>query len=1142
MLKQTTKKSEKKPVKNIPGKQAPGIVSSIVSIPLSQQSVFIQRKPLCACGGSCPTCISNKPILQAKIKAGPINDKYEQEADRIADAVIRIPEPSKATPHQLTNKKTTSPSPDRHTQPYTTTIQAEKQVAPLENIQSKIIFRKHNIEKCNNESELQKKLSRRQDSNISTGMQAHINSLSGGGAPLPEKTRSFFESRMGHDFSQVRIHTSSRATQAAQMIHAKAFTLGKDIVFNRGEYSFQTIAGKHLLAHELTHVLQQNKFKKINHKNLLLSKTSENKIQPKIYLEPEGWGGVKTHKKVLSIIAEKNHGSIFIEAPIPNATKKGFGKDKDTGFADLMKVSGTGKRAIGVRFDSDDKPLRLKAPNKKDNPDYEKKHASKSAPYVNSSGNILRISKGTKNINIADLKPAPANPSGTRGKKQISNYIEGIKHTHKLTTEWVSNKKLKSGKNKKNIPEWNLKQARHWNEIVVPEKMPPGKDFHNQTLQIKTFNWIDPEKNKNWKAVGEKIKLPKGAVIKGDLVLEKVKNAIIQYRWKPTFVHKPDEISNTLVNLDKEKIEPLINELTSIKIKKTTPYKENSTIKDDFKAKTWEKNRKKISSSYNRLKNKKGIIDRITANTLIEADKDIDNRDNISSKPGIKKDAKNLKLLKKIDLWTGKKIKLIGILREKFGKYFIITANFIRKIQSKLSASFDKKIPRKKPTSYINVAIKAIWRAVSAIIKPSFEKIKLILTESLKKGVNKKLKNIFSFNSENKLSEEIKRNFNSMKKLTLKISNAQKIIENKLSLYTDKYENILKKISDITNIAKTLGRRIKVAMVAIQCFTPPIVGCLKILAKSLISRLANEIVKYCPIQKEFQERALKIDALRNMPGNLTSIFYKILPSPVRNYFDKNTIDNTPIAEAQIKSCSRKSFTKESEAIAQLMTDLGCEENLTTDGCEKFKALADLFKNSNISSTKMTENEIKSLAPLLKKTQLTAQDIRNSAISSRKKGKIKIIDFLKSLPEKLKKGKGKSTFKKIIKKSKISSKNMSIGDASFDSSVVTPENLKGKKVLNVSSIIKIEEKLIVAGHFDIKFIRGTTTCGKPEKNGKGKTFRELRGKMIVSNLQFFDENGNNAKTSLEKLIVKPIFSLFISGKTLTLFEISFCSTP
>lgn len=82
--------------------------------------------------------------------------------------------------------------------------------------------------------------------------------LHSGGQPLDPSTRSNFESRFGTDFSHVRVHTGAEAAASAHSINAHAYTAGSDIVFGAGQFSAQTLHGQRLLAHELTHVLQQS--------------------------------------------------------------------------------------------------------------------------------------------------------------------------------------------------------------------------------------------------------------------------------------------------------------------------------------------------------------------------------------------------------------------------------------------------------------------------------------------------------------------------------------------------------------------------------------------------------------------------------------------------------------------------------------------------------------------------------------------------------------------------------------------------------------------------------------------------------------------------------------------------------------------
>jgi outer membrane protein OmpA-like peptidoglycan-associated protein len=78
------------------------------------------------------------------------------------------------------------------------------------------------------------------------------------GQPLDGGTRAFMEPRFGHDFSRVRVHTDDRAAESARAVNALAYTIGRDVVFGEGQYAPEASEGRRLLAHELTHVVQQN--------------------------------------------------------------------------------------------------------------------------------------------------------------------------------------------------------------------------------------------------------------------------------------------------------------------------------------------------------------------------------------------------------------------------------------------------------------------------------------------------------------------------------------------------------------------------------------------------------------------------------------------------------------------------------------------------------------------------------------------------------------------------------------------------------------------------------------------------------------------------------------------------------------------
>jgi hypothetical protein len=110
-----------------------------------------------------------------------------------------------------------------------------------------------------------------------TNVSTYVGSLNGKGHAISPLANQFFSSRIGYDFSQVRIHTDKEAADSAKSVNAKAYTIGNNIVFNEGQYNTESQEGKRLLAHELTHVVQQkggeNELDRtINHTNASITK------------------------------------------------------------------------------------------------------------------------------------------------------------------------------------------------------------------------------------------------------------------------------------------------------------------------------------------------------------------------------------------------------------------------------------------------------------------------------------------------------------------------------------------------------------------------------------------------------------------------------------------------------------------------------------------------------------------------------------------------------------------------------------------------------------------------------------------------------------------------------------------------------
>jgi hypothetical protein len=166
--------------------------------------------------------------IQAKLTIGQPNDKYEQEADRLAAKVVKqIHAPQTKQPDQCESiQKSQMGSPDYE----------EK------------LTRKPTVQQLSNEGRTA----------TTPTLESSIAQAKSGGEKLPENVRKPMEKAFYIDFSDVRIHTNAKSNYLNQVIRSRAFTSKNDIFFRYGNYNPSSRKGQELIAHELTHVVQQN--------------------------------------------------------------------------------------------------------------------------------------------------------------------------------------------------------------------------------------------------------------------------------------------------------------------------------------------------------------------------------------------------------------------------------------------------------------------------------------------------------------------------------------------------------------------------------------------------------------------------------------------------------------------------------------------------------------------------------------------------------------------------------------------------------------------------------------------------------------------------------------------------------------------
>ncbi|MEO1259499.1 MAG: DUF4157 domain-containing protein [Bacteroidota bacterium] len=192
-------------------------------------------------------------FFQPKLTIGQPNDKYEQEADAVADAVVDHAGPTPAVQQKEISsiQRVTLATPQEDEKLGTAEQRMEE---------DKLIQEKPELQKMGDEEEEEVQMKSAAASNTaSPQVSQKIKSKAGSGQKLSPQIRAEMEAGIGADFSQVNIHTDADAVQMNKELGAQAFTHGQDIYFNAGKYQPENGGGKRLLAHELTHVVQQSK-------------------------------------------------------------------------------------------------------------------------------------------------------------------------------------------------------------------------------------------------------------------------------------------------------------------------------------------------------------------------------------------------------------------------------------------------------------------------------------------------------------------------------------------------------------------------------------------------------------------------------------------------------------------------------------------------------------------------------------------------------------------------------------------------------------------------------------------------------------------------------------------------------------------
>jgi hypothetical protein len=963
-------------------------------------------------------------VFQAKLRISEPGDQYEQEADRVAERVMRMPargrpeEEEEAYSHAQggqVQRACTACEDERKVQrlaaePGLIQRQAEEEEVSLERLDAPLAVRAKHLPgegggagsaiTAQSPSTLARAESHgaEQSDPVPRSDSLDEGALQSGGQPLPTPVRTFYEDRFGRDFGDVRVHTGAESARANDDVSAYAFTYGNHVWLGRD----QRVEPSFLLAHELAHVVQQKQPPLMRSAragstprdrdggDTMQSEAASGdlRIQRFVpYWEPYDMDGTATHALVLPEMGKQNN--IFTEAPVPNADKTGDGYGK-RGIADLYDASTT----VGLFFIQHQNPAPLPSDRKLMKGGAKFPHSTSAAPQVKKGASrITRVNEAPKEIKLGDLKPTHLTIEALLGTEQLGNYIKGFKLAQGEVDETPTAQPAGA--------KWGPISARTFTstELTVPaEFVYPGTKQTSRKVVLKQGSRpVDPRQRP---VMGKLFVAP-----------DPTRGGIWNYFWFPdkalTVADLPVKVRNLGPEIERRIINPLMNSPIQ-KAPKAKPgpapgaprrrgpaaaevarpdishspspvlrRKVEAPARDNFDFTEWKKSHDAITKDFG-VESKTSEFREAELSLLSARAQEHEKQKTGVPLPEVSSAAKEgSKALGKIEFWTGASSLPFGYLRRIFGTAFVKVAQLYVRVREK----FGELLKRKKRTggqsgllgSALNAAFAVIKLAGSYVIQKTVDR----LLESLATGVTEKVKALFNFDGVTAVEEklaEIKKLQDDLEKRA--VDTVDGLLAKTVGPYIEKLkeiEEVQRAVSDILQIVNLVrwGARV------IACLSPPGWGCLWILAESVIEELAARAVETCWFKRKITPLINSVRFVADLPKDLADLIIgklrEFLPGPLHDVFA--TLDRSSVAvRGDDIECEedegRDALTPERQEL------LNMQERL---GEEKFQAFAELSQKSGIPRDKpLTVAEIKKITETIQSSGVTADQMKEYA--------------------------------------------------------------------------------------------------------------------------------------------------------------------
>lgn len=423
-------------------------------------------------------------IIQPQLTIGKVGDKYEQEADKVAaDVVNRMhqPESEKVQRQEISEKE------ELQRKQEIGSIQREELPEDEEKLQMKPI-----VQRLADEGGMAAK----------PDLEASIQQARGGGQPLAENVQKPMEKAFRADFTRVKVHTDARSDQLNQSIHAKAFTTGQDVFFRQGAYDPGSRGGQELIAHELTHVMQQQGEAR-NYTKSSMQLVQRQKKQ-NVNLVEQGLQDIEDEDAGIEDAFQE------MEEAFNHTTKYYHGRAVREGYQNETPVIKNFRNRGGLDFDPSEKGGFYLGTSEEGAKEWAKENAAKSRATAVEKGSIHATTKPIPVVFVYEVKDGlvaqldgksfPENPDlGSWDWQKFILASRTKKHTHSY--DWVSGAMIQNVKTLFTLIEKNEDAMTIANQIErVPEldqialySEAAFNLFDTNYLETISIDYTDPE-------------------------------------------------------------------------------------------------------------------------------------------------------------------------------------------------------------------------------------------------------------------------------------------------------------------------------------------------------------------------------------------------------------------------------------------------------------------------------------------------------------------------------------------------------------------------------------------------------------------------------------------------------------------------